>query len=332
MAQKKSSGIVQELMTIGFLLLMGLAFILPFLLTAAYYAFPIGLLWWWSKASTGGPPTQADIAPVDAKAALKELKVRKKELEEQYQELISEGVDEGVRYIENEERFERRSNRGQQLNSQLESLKEDYAHLENEIEIMKHPEHRQIDAWLTELRSWYRGQAFRVACVAAVAAFAAICVVVEIYSVTATLRLAIFQMIWNPAPAIFRQSTFAGALGGWIVGLPTLFFARGFFERKADQTIDELFSDEGDEIAEDDEAEDAESAPEDDSTGKRWEEILNVSSEASDDEIKKAYKEAIRKCHPDTVADRSDLIREAAMNEAQRINVAYQEARSERGF
>ncbi|MCK1337685.1 J domain-containing protein [Bradyrhizobium sp. 38] len=59
--------------------------------------------------------------------------------------------------------------------------------------------------------------------------------------------------------------------------------------------------------------------------------ILNVSPEATMAEIKAAYRLAIVKCHPDTVADRSITIREAAEAEAQRLNVAYDTIRNEKG-
>lgn len=65
---------------------------------------------------------------------------------------------------------------------------------------------------------------------------------------------------------------------------------------------------------------------------KRWHEVLGVAPDASPQDIKTAYRSAIKKCHPDTVADRSDLIRQAAAAEAEQINVAYNDARIARGF
>jgi curved DNA-binding protein CbpA len=59
---------------------------------------------------------------------------------------------------------------------------------------------------------------------------------------------------------------------------------------------------------------------------------LNVSQQASIPEIKAAYRLAIVKCHPDTVADRSKSIRDAAAAEAQLVNAAYGAIRQQRGF
>ena len=63
-----------------------------------------------------------------------------------------------------------------------------------------------------------------------------------------------------------------------------------------------------------------------------WHEVLGVAPAASPDEIKVAYKSAIKKCHPDTVANHSERIKQAAVEEATQINVAYAEAQSARGF
>lgn len=65
---------------------------------------------------------------------------------------------------------------------------------------------------------------------------------------------------------------------------------------------------------------------------KFWYEVLGVNPDASIQEITTAYRGAIKKCHPDTVADRSELIRQAAADEAKQINMAYRDARILRGF
>jgi curved DNA-binding protein CbpA len=61
-------------------------------------------------------------------------------------------------------------------------------------------------------------------------------------------------------------------------------------------------------------------------------EVLNISRQASTADIKDAYRRAMKRCHPDTVADRSQSIRDAAEAEAQRLNAAYDLVRNERGF
>lgn len=52
--------------------------------------------------------------------------------------------------------------------------------------------------------------------------------------------------------------------------------------------------------------------------------ILGVTRDASDDEIKRAYKKMALKCHPDKQAGKSDEEREAAVNQFKAIGEAYE--------
>ena len=72
--------------------------------------------------------------------------------------------------------------------------------------------------------------------------------------------------------------------------------------------------------------------PENMTDHKAWHEVLGVAPDASTQEITTAYRDAIKKCHPDTVANRSELIKQAAAAEATQINMAYRDARTARGF
>jgi DnaJ-domain-containing protein 1 len=65
---------------------------------------------------------------------------------------------------------------------------------------------------------------------------------------------------------------------------------------------------------------------------KSWHEVLGVAPDASIEEIKIAHRDAIKKCHPDTVATRSELIKQVAAAEAKQINMAYRDAQTLRGF
>jgi len=60
--------------------------------------------------------------------------------------------------------------------------------------------------------------------------------------------------------------------------------------------------------------------------------ILGVDPSASDDEIKKAYREMAKKNHPDKVAYLGDDVRKAAEKKFQEINDAYDKIRKQRGF
>lgn len=62
-------------------------------------------------------------------------------------------------------------------------------------------------------------------------------------------------------------------------------------------------------------------------TGKRpWFEVLNVSPQASREQVVEAYRRLIREYHPDRVATMGQEFRDLAERRASEINVAYAEA------
>ncbi len=60
--------------------------------------------------------------------------------------------------------------------------------------------------------------------------------------------------------------------------------------------------------------------------------ILEVSPNASDDEVKKAYRSMAVKYHPDKVAHLGDDIKKAAEEKLQKLNAAYDKIKKERGI
>ncbi|MBC8283869.1 MAG: DnaJ domain-containing protein, partial [Nitrospinae bacterium] len=60
--------------------------------------------------------------------------------------------------------------------------------------------------------------------------------------------------------------------------------------------------------------------------------VLEISSEASNEEVKKAYRNLIRTCHPDRVAHEGKAAAEAAHIRFLEIQEAYQELESARGI
>ena len=60
--------------------------------------------------------------------------------------------------------------------------------------------------------------------------------------------------------------------------------------------------------------------------------ILGIDSSASDDEVKKAYREMAKKYHPDKVAYLGDDVRKSAEQKLQEVNEAYDKIKKQRGF
>ncbi len=61
-------------------------------------------------------------------------------------------------------------------------------------------------------------------------------------------------------------------------------------------------------------------------------EVLEISKDATDDEVKRAYREMAKKHHPDKVASLGEDVRRAATEKFQKINAAYEEIKKQRGI
>ena len=60
--------------------------------------------------------------------------------------------------------------------------------------------------------------------------------------------------------------------------------------------------------------------------------ILGVDANATDEEVKKAYREMAKKNHPDLVSNLGDEVRQAAEKKFQEINAAYETIKKQRGL
>jgi DnaJ like chaperone protein len=60
--------------------------------------------------------------------------------------------------------------------------------------------------------------------------------------------------------------------------------------------------------------------------------VLEITSSATDDEVKKAYREMAKKHHPDKVAHLGDDVRRSATEKFQKISAAYDEIKKQRGI
>lgn len=62
-----------------------------------------------------------------------------------------------------------------------------------------------------------------------------------------------------------------------------------------------------------------------------WHTVLNVSPNASNEEVRHAYRTMIGKYHPDKVASLGEELRALAEKKSKEIDTAYQQALRERG-
>ena len=60
--------------------------------------------------------------------------------------------------------------------------------------------------------------------------------------------------------------------------------------------------------------------------------ILGIDPSASDEEVKKAYREMAKKNHPDLVTNLGEEVRQAAEKKFQEINGAYESIKKQRGL
>lgn len=60
--------------------------------------------------------------------------------------------------------------------------------------------------------------------------------------------------------------------------------------------------------------------------------VLEVSADASDEELKKAYRDAAKKHHPDRVAHLGEDVKKAAEEKFTKLNAAYEAIKEERGM
>ncbi len=60
--------------------------------------------------------------------------------------------------------------------------------------------------------------------------------------------------------------------------------------------------------------------------------VLEISPEATDEEVKKAYREMAKKHHPDKMANLGEDIKRSATEKFQKINAAYEEVKKQRGI
>ncbi|MBR1248941.1 J domain-containing protein [Bradyrhizobium sp. AUGA SZCCT0169] len=306
----------------------------PYLWTTAFYLFPAFLVYLLANASWQPRPTLLAMTADQMNATWEAFETNRDRFLQEISAVKDRGERDGIRYLHREDRFEMRSRRGQELNRELEWARSLLSDVQEQIGVARAPEGLRLLTWANALGTWYRGRSFRLALIVALLTCVGVGIVWEVYSYVNKYE-PVQALVWNPAPVLIRSGVVFGAQLGWLSGSLTLSFLLRYYQRIAagnsnDQYLQEAYSS----VNDYEEAEEGSGAASDSGTQAIPDpyEILNVSREASIEELKNAYRDAIKRCHPDTVADRSKIIRDAAEAEAQQINSAYEIIRNERGF
>lgn len=310
--------------TLAMMVMVGLAYSLPYLFTLSVYAFPLFLGFLLLFARWRGPPAPEHIDESQIATALHDLETTKRSLLGEIAALKTSGFKAGIRYLKGEDRFEMRSRRGQELNQALTNARSSLADVVARIEKAQYPQCRSEHARRLSMRDWRSGRAYRLALIAAFLSFAASATILEVYvyqGISSDL------LVCNSFPGFIGRNIEVATIFGWALGLATLSVVR-----RSNRVIDERENGTLEHYADDLNGSESDDHDESDQEVDDPYLILNVSPQATKSEIKAAYRLAIVKCHPDTVADRSKLIREAAEAEAQRVNAAYDAIRNEHGF
>ncbi|MCK1367235.1 J domain-containing protein [Bradyrhizobium sp. 62] len=331
MARKKQGGLAELVLCGLFFAICGLIAALPYIVTLAFYALPLLLIYFAVHARAGKYPALQLCDDEDTQSYLRDLRKNRSDLFEEIDGIIEYGREAGVRYLDREDRFENRSKRGQELNLELERKRSLLADVEERTAIAEDPRYRAYLVLEEALAAWYRARAYLIAGSVGISTLIGTILLIELRQNGSHERLSI--LVWNPAPHLLLSSFAFGAVAMWIVTPLVLVLALRWSRRAAEAVYSSVIS----QIPEEDacdpgsESDTASEYTQDELADDPYK-VLGINVSATVAEIKAAYRSAIKLCHPDTVADRSVLIKEAAAQEAMRLNLAYESLRAERGF
>lgn len=349
MGRRASGGSAIDLVFIAIAaVVLAIIFIVPYALAALLYTFPLLIIWLLLPVQVGVEPRL--VIDASRHPQLAELRAQKRHADDQYAHIRY--ADWGVRWSDNLERFEERSIRGQKLNDELEHWKAESRRIDAEVSDLDWPHTSAFLGWSKELRAWHQQHALNAAKLAgwkqALLVFVAVWIAAELVGLAYPNFIRVFAFAWNPAPNLFHPGIALGATAGWATGIYRIYHPPKLFDDRASAQINEYlnarrirkeaedrqttYSSRKDSKKEkrDDRKEDRqEKAEKPDSA---WYTVLNVDPQSTIDDIKAAYKRAAMACHPDKVAHMNAHIQQVAKEEMQKLNRAFQQAQTARGF
>ena len=263
--------------------------------------------------------------------------------------MLTIGRDKSVHLTKgsNETRFDTRSRLGRELNIKIDAAESALNEIGSNIVNVRDSVSQSLPNWRSEFDRWVKYRSARLGWNQAMIAF--VISVVLFYAVSifyiAEFLLVQSLLIWNPFPNLLVGPLFAAVLVSYAVFGASLALHRqrlpNFLDGpKSDvwysleakwssrTDVNRFFMPES-AHTESGRKEVAEHTIADSSA---WYDVLGVSPAASPEQIKAAYREAMKSYHSDRVAGLGQKLRNLAEEESKRINVAYDMAKSLRGF
>ncbi len=313
----------------------------PYALAILLYTFPVFAFWLLLPVRIEPEPQL--IVDLTSHPQLAKLRAERHAAKNRYDEVRYS--DWGIRWSNNLGRFEERSIRGQELNEQLANCRDEVDRFSTEISKTEAPETEAFARWSMDLRTWSRERdrnaAKQVGWKLALLIFAGVWVTAELLGAIFPGFIKFFVFAWNPAPDFLHPGLALGALAGWGTGLYRIFHPPRSFARLAQVKINEhwdavLAREEAEELEfaaspsegpfdNRESLEDDECQEDQEESDEPWYEVLDVSRDATQDEIKSAYRQKIKQYHPDKVSGLGEKLKALAETETQKLNAAKEE-------
>ncbi|WP_179294485.1 DnaJ family molecular chaperone [Mesorhizobium sp. WSM3879] len=358
MARRKQSGVDDligwgvTLLVISVIAIVFALIAIIFLITWLFYLYPLIVLgsYLYIRHRRQSYPEIPSASEYDSEAVADQVKAlvgTRSKFVNHIQKFYALGEEGGIHLTKgsNETRFDTRSSLGRELNDKIEAAEEMVTKLSNVIEdqisdvTTKFP----FDGWSMKFYEWKRWESAKVALFESVRYLFLISVIAYGCSLFFQEWFLSFQNIlaWKPFPDILLSPLLIGVIGS-AISFPLLL---RYHQKKLLDRVDadalaqwhalsrkwtashfeSLFQD-----AEEDFADRSKSI--DEEAGNDWHLILKVEPSASPDEIKIAYRNAVKDYHPDRVSGLGSKLQELAERETKRLNAAYQAARTQKGF
>ncbi|QRM47221.1 J domain-containing protein [Rhizobium sp. BG4] len=332
---------------------MFIIFALLVLLTAGFYFYPVlclGLMV--SSALMGAkPPPLPDpdkLVSVEGdreiEGQLRKLGAVREEFRRLHMRASALGIDStsssaGMRY-------DRRKRDGKLINAELDDVELRMKDVMHQIKATRTQLLGAIPNWRGPFERWVGRRAWslaaRLSLLVALLSIAGMMIASrdypgEIAWLASIGNFASGQLLWRP----LRPDMLAVMMTGVLAGYASLFVSQPFFRSRLKRSgdvgtmlrlaaLEERLN--PDQIYEYDPDGAFEEPEEERSRSEPWWTVLGVAADAAVEEIKTAYRNAIRGYHSDKVAHLGDKLKVVAEFESRRLNKAYETAKVERGF